>query len=295
MPAYVPEPESTGGGRQGVLAGMFLVLALSTSYLPETAQQRIAFGLQVTVLRPFIGTQQRLNTARFRADQVEGLQEQVDSLTAATSTQGALLDENRTLRELLDLRERVGPSFLPATVIRPGTPGSESMFLVELGAADGIEEGAPVLSLHGLVGTIREVRQGLSVGMDWTHPDFRASAMLADGTTYGMVEVRRGSFREDDRLILNGTAYHESAPQGTAVLTSGLGRFPRGIPIGKIDRVQDVQGGWRKSYWLRPMVEPGSVTHVLVATRDSGSDLTDRWVADSLVTRDEAIIQGRRP
>ncbi|MBT3325229.1 MAG: rod shape-determining protein MreC [Gemmatimonadales bacterium] len=294
MPAYVSEPERAGVRRQGMLAIIVLILALATSYLPEIAQQRVAFGLQMTILRPFIAIQERLVTARFRASQVEGLQEQVDSLIAVTSTHGMLLDENRTLRESLDLGARVGPSFLSATVIRPGTPGSESMFLVELGSADGIRVGAPVLGLYGLVGVIREVREGISVGMDWTHPDFRVSAMLADGTTYGMVEVRRGSFREDDRLILNGTAYHESAPAGTVVLTSGLGVIPRGIPIGKIDGVEEVQGGWRKSYWLRPMIEPGSVTHILVATHDSGSDVTDRWVADSLLTRDEAIT-GRVP
>lgn len=294
MPAYVPEPESAGGRRQGMLAIIVLILALAISYLPEIAQQRVAFGLQMTVLRPFIATQERLVTVRFRASQIEVLQEQVDSLTVVTSTHGMLLDENRTLWELLDLGARVGPSFLSATVIRPGTPGSESMFLLELGSTDGIKVGAPVLSLYGLVGVIREVRESISVGMDWTHPDFRVSAMLADGTTYGMVQVRRGRFREDDRLILNGTAYHESAPAGTVVLTSGLGVIPRGIPIGKIDGVEEVQGGWRKSYWIRPMVEPGSVTHILVETHDSGSDVTDRWVADSLLTRDEAIM-GRVP
>jgi rod shape-determining protein MreC len=295
VPAYVPEPESTGGGRQGTLAVTFLILALATSYLPDTAQQRVAWSMRVTVLRPFLGTRELLAEARFRAGQVEELQAQLDSMVSVASTQAALFDENRSLRDLLELKTRVGPSFLPATVLRPGTPGSESMFLVELGSEDGIQEGAPVVSLHGLVGRIREVREGFSVAMDWTHPDFRVSGMLADGTTYGMVEIRRGSFREDDRLVLNGTAYHESAANGTLVLSSGLGVFPRGIPIGKIDGTEDVQGQWRKSYWLRPMVEAGSVTHVLVGTRDAADDLSDRWALDSLLTRDESIIQGRRP
>ena len=120
-----------------------------------------------------------------------------------------------------------------------------------------MREGAPVIDRHGLVGVIREVRPDLSVAMDWTHPDFRASAMLADGTAFGMVETRRGDFREMDRMILNGTAYYESVPEGVAVLTSGLGGvFPRGIPIGTVDGVADVEGRWRKSYWLRPWCSP---------------------------------------
>jgi rod shape-determining protein MreC len=155
------------------------------------------------------------------------------------------------------------------------------MFLVDVGARDGVVEGAPVVSARGLVGRILEVRERNAVGMDWTHPDFRASGMLANGGTYGLVENARGAFREEDRLLLNGTAYHEAVPQGSLVVTSGLGGvFPRGIPVGRIDATAEVQGSWRKSYWLRPMVDAGSVTHVLVETAAGGTDVTDLWPAE---------------
>jgi rod shape-determining protein MreC len=222
---------------------------------------------------------------------VETVQAQMDSLTAVMATQSALADENRTLRSLLELRDRMGPGFHPASVLRPGTPGSESMFILDLGARDGVQVGAPVVDRHGLVGVVREVRPATSVGMDWTHPDFRASAMLADGSGFGVVETRRGDFREADRLILNGTAYYESIPEGMPVLTSGLGGvFPRGIPIGAVDGIADAEGRWRKSYFLRPMVHPSAVTHVLVAVGEGTLDLTPAWPADSAVTRTEAIL-----
>lgn len=295
MPPYAPDHEGTGGRRQGVLAAVFLVSALGVLYLPQGAHERTAWALRATVLRPFIATQERLARARMRAREVDQLQAEMDSLTASLATQQAVSDENRTLRSLLDLQARVGPAFRPATVLRPGTPGSESMFFVDVGTKDGVHEGAPVVDRHGLVGVIREARPGMSVGMDWTHPDFRASAMLADGTGYGMVETRRGEFRELDRLVLNGTAYYESVPIGVVVLTSGLGGvFPRGIPIGSIDGVADVEGRWRKSYWLRPMVDPGSVTHVLVAVGDTTTaDLSAAWPADSALTREQVISQER--
>lgn len=295
MAAYGSEPEITGGRGQITAAVILLLVALATSYLPGPTQQRIAWALRATVLRPFIATQQTLAQARLRAGEIEVLRAQLDSMAAVLSTQSALADENRTLRSLLGLSGRVGPTFEPASVIRPGTPGSESMFLVELGAEHGVVEGAPVVDRHGLVGVIREVRARASVGMDWTHPDFRASAMLADGTSYGIVENRPGSFREEDRLVLNGTAYHEDVADGTPVLTSGLGGvFPRGIPIGRIDGVAEVQGRWLKSYWLRPMVQPGSVTHVLVAVgRSTPEDVNRGWPADSILTREEAI-RGQR-
>jgi len=281
--AYGPERETHGASRQVVFAAGVMVLALATPYLSQGVQQQIAFTLQASALRPFIATQRRLAEARVNADQIDHLQSELDSLASAVATQSALVDENRTLRELLGLAERAGPEFLPATVLRPGTAGSESMFLVDVGYDEGVREGAPVVSARGLVGVIRQVRSRSAVGMDWTHPDFRVSAMLADDATFGIVENVRGAFREQDRLLLNGTAYHATVPEGTTVLTSGLGGvFPRGIPVGAIEATAEVQGNWRKSYWLRPAVEPGSVTHVLVETVNGPTDLTSLWAVDSL-------------
>ncbi len=295
MPAIRPEAEGTGGRRQVGIAIAMLVVALVTSYLPPTAQEQIAGALRASVLRPFLATQRSLVAARLRAADVDVLRAHLDSMAAALSTDQALVDENRTLRSLLGLSKRVGPSFRPADVVRPGTPGSESMFILDVGSADGVREGAPVVDRHGLVGVIREVRAHSSVGMDWTHPDFRVSAMIPDGSAYGIVENRRSTFRGGDRLLLDGVAYHESIRAGTPVLTSGLGGlFPRGIPIGRIDRVAGTQAHWRKSYWLTPMVQPASVTHVLVAVgKSTPGDVSRAWPLDSLRTREQVIDQER--
>lgn len=283
MPTYGNDSESKAGGRDLMVALVVLALAFSTSFLAEPTQQGIARALQVSVLRPFISTQERLASARVGAVRTDSLQAIIDSLSAALSTQSALVDENRTLRALLEIAERAGPSYLPATVLRPGTPGSESMFFVELGFRDGIAQGAPVVSPAGLVGVIREARRTNAVGMDWTHPEFRASAMLADGSVYGLVENRPGRFREEDRLLLNGIPYNEEVAEGALVVTSGLGGvFPRGIPIGRIQALADEEGEWRKSYWLSAMVHPGGATHVLVLRDDAGADITEVWAADSV-------------
>jgi rod shape-determining protein MreC len=283
LPPYGSESESGDRRRDLLVAAAFLVVALSTLFLAPATQQSISTGLQLSVLRPFISVQRRLEESRIRAERVEAMMLRIDSLSAMLSTHSAIVDENRTLRTLLGLTERTGPAYLPATVLRPGTPGAESMFILDVGSEDGVRDGAPVVGTFGLVGVVRESRLRDAVGMDWTHPDFRASAMLQDGSAFGLVERQEGSFREADRLTLNGIPFNEPVTDGTLVVTSGLGGvFPRGIPIGRIAGLAETEGDWRKSYWLDPVVRPGSATHVLVLTDSAGADVSAVWAGDSI-------------
>jgi rod shape-determining protein MreC len=230
----------------------------------------VAATLRSTLLLPFISTQEALARARVHASETSRLQASLDSLSEVLAGQTTLVEENRRLRALLDLSDRLSPSFRPASVVRSGTAGSESMFLLDLGYEDGIRPGAPVVVGAGLVGVVREVQSWSAIGMDWSHPDFRVSAMTVDGDTYGIVEPRRGVFREEDRLTMDGTPFHSRLAQGTLVVTSGLGGvFPRGLPIGTIEDLLEADAGWRKSYSVRPAVDPGSVIHALVGVGEA--------------------------
>jgi hypothetical protein len=89
--------------------------------------------------------------------------------------------------------------------------------------------------------------------------------MSIDGAVYGIVETRRGLFREEDRLLLSGTPYHTLLDPGTEIVTSGIGGvYPRGIPIGRVVEVAESEGGWTTSYWVEPFVSPGDMVQVLV-------------------------------
>ena len=79
-------------------------------------------------------------------------------------------------------------------------------------------------------------------------------------------------------------AFNQRVAEEILVITSGLGGFPRGIPIGRVNGVADEEGSWRKSYWLEPMVETGSATHVLVLTAGATDDVSAIWPTDSLLT-----------
>jgi rod shape-determining protein MreC len=148
------------------------------------------------------------------------------------------------------------------------------MFLLDVGALDGVAENDAVVTPDGLLGAIRGVTPRTSVAMDWTHPDFRASAMTLDGEVLGVVEPSAGSFREEDRLLFRGVPYHTDVQVGTLVVTSGVGAvYPRGIPLGVVGELAETDAGWARSYFLEPAARPGSETHVLVLGRPEGTEM----------------------
>jgi rod shape-determining protein MreC len=284
MPPFDPDSRDPRGRTDLLISLGFLILAGAMLIIPSEAQQGVSSALRSSVLAPFIRTQEALHESRVRAEDVEVLQARLDSLAAELIAREPLVDENRRLRDLLELQERAERGFVPATVTRPGTRGSESMFLLNVGSREGVGVNDPVVSAEGLVGLVRSVGPGAALAMEWTHPDFRVSVMTASGEAFGFVEPVRGTFREEDRMLLTGIPYHTLVSEGTRILTSGLGGvYPRGIPVGVVEGVAEVEAGWRRSYRVRPAAKPGGLTHVLVLAaaqeleeiRDTVGDLWD--------------------
>ncbi len=286
MAAYSsPEPASGGLGRQ--IWGTILVLLAAGAIfsMPPVVQERLASVLRNSVLAPFIGLNTAIIDTRTRAVETDRLRAVADSLTLELQGRTTLDEENRRLRDLLVLRDRLPTRWIAAEASRPGFQASAGIFYLDVGTADGIRERAPVVTREGLAGVVRGQAQAggsQAEGMDWSHPEFAASAMSEDGLISGIVESRRGAFREQDELVLLGTEYNTLLDSGTVIVTSGLGGvFPRGIPIGEIAgilvessaggdaRTLDEQRGFERNYTVTPYVDPAEMTLVLVERADS--------------------------
>ncbi len=215
-----------------------------------------------------------------RFDDPLRLRAERDSLAAYLVGHAVLSTENRQLRELLGLRERLPPSFIPAEVIRIPGRGAEGFFQLTAGRVQGIRAGAPIVAASGLVGRVTIVDENVSFGIDWMNSDFRAAAMTVDGEVYGIVEPRRGPAGEPF-LALTGTPRHVQIADGTMLVTSGHGGiYPRGVPIGVVSTGDVEATDWQRSYPIRPLVGPGEMTYVLVLgdpQEVTGQDLAATW------------------
>lgn len=270
-----------GRRREAAVGAGFLLIALILFFLPGSYQTPVRQAVRGSALRPFLVLQTGIVDRKVRSVNFLELRTERDSLRAIVAAQVTLGEENQRLRAILGLRARAAPQFRPAEVIRLGIAGAESSFLLDIGSEAGVVVGSPVLAADGLLGIVWEVDRHSAQAIDWTHPDFRASAMSADGAVYGLIEPRRGAFREADLLAMTNAPFHSEIRPGTRVVTSGRGAiYARGIPLGVVVGIEEADTGWRKSYLVRPAVRPEAATHVLVGVRkDLGGegDLTPLW------------------
>lgn len=273
---------SRGVGRDTVIAAVLLLAALVLLALPEEHHTTARDWIRATVLQPFLLSQGKIAELRAERGSLDQVRAQRDSLMAVAIAQRPLVEENRRLRALLGMQERAGGVLLAAELVRLAEPGAQSTFFVNVGAVSGVRNGSAVIAADGVVGVIRQVAPQVAQGIDWSHPEFRVSAMTDDGETYGIVEPRRGGSREVDMLALVGAPFHSDIPAGTRLVTSGRGGvYPRGIVIGTVVGIEEADTGWRKSYLVRPAVRPSAAMQVLVipggAEAAAAADLRRLW------------------
>lgn len=112
---------------------------------------------------------------------------------------------------------------------------------------------------------VETVDPSMSLAIIWAHPDFRVSAMAADGSAFGIVKAHLGSGSERYLLELSGVQLSSALPPGTPIVSSGVGGvYPRGIPVGTVIAEIKTSEGWARTYLVRPAVKPFDITSVLV-------------------------------
>ncbi|HTT02757.1 MAG TPA: rod shape-determining protein MreC, partial [Steroidobacteraceae bacterium] len=224
-----------------------LLLSLTALALPEALRAPIAAALRRTVLAPALAVQHRSAVSAENRASLDALRAQRDSLALGAALVPELAAENARLRGLLGLGQRLGTGFVTAEVLHQAGIGDGMTLVLSAGRAEGVEPLAPVVAPEGLVGMVRTVDAHTSVALAWTHPDFRASAMIEPRHVYGIVVARRGA-RAGDFMELQGIAFREALAPGTPVVTSGLGGvFPRGVPVGTVEGVLSESAGWERT------------------------------------------------
>jgi rod shape-determining protein MreC len=254
----------------GLLAGC-VVLSLIAVVLPTENKEPIASALRRTIVAPLVLLQSGAERWRSAWISAEVRRISTDSIAMRAVKAQALQLENDQLRKVIGLGTRLEWGFVPAEALHSTEPSEDVVRTMTLtaGGTAGIKRYSPVVAPEGLVGTIQTADPTMSIAILYTHPDFRASAMSADGQAFGIVypHASRGAGGDAYMLELRGVPTRVNLKPGTVLYTSGLGgTFPRGITIGSVVQELKTTEVWTRTYLLRPAVTPSRVTTVLVLT-----------------------------
>lgn len=263
-------------------------LALLATVLPVDQREAIASGLRRTVVAPLVSLQQQAERGRSAFLAREATTTRLDSLSLRNMELAQLERDNERLRALLGLGQRLGWGFVSAERLRGREIGEDHTVTLTVGSRAGVEPKTPVVAPEGLVGMVQTVDPDMSLAIMWTHHDFRASAMSADRSAYGIVYPHlsgagRGEGIPPERYLLElrGVAFRTALKPGTPIVTSGLGSvYPAGIPVGTVLGELQTAEGWARTYLVRPAVRPPDVSNVIILLperTEEGQSLESAW------------------
>jgi rod shape-determining protein MreC len=197
------------------------------------------------------------------------LQSSVQQLQEQLGTLDAVMEENRRLSRLLEVRDRLEFETVAAGVTNRQATQFERVITIDRGTDAGITRGAPVLSEGGaLAGKVTEVGNGWAAVM--LISDTRSLVTGLDTRTRATGEV---TGRLSAPLAMANIPVTDKISVNDRVVTAGidLGKryrsfVPRNIPIGRVVDVQQEPGSIVQTALVQPSADLDKIEDVLVIT-----------------------------
>lgn len=172
------------------------------------------------------------------------LKSEVETLRKRLAESDTATRDARELRGLVKLT-RVdgfpqGTEPVAARVIAHSPTVWYSTVKIDKGSGDGVRKDQPVIAAGGLAGKVTRVTGGTSEVTLVTDASSAVSAQVMPDGANGIVKPELG---KPEDLLLDFIQKGRRVTKGTTVVTSGFksakveSRFPRGIPIGRVSRV----------------------------------------------------------
>ncbi len=276
--------------RRALFAALVVVsLLLLTAFFREPATgalhtvQQGGFGalsplqsLASRAVQPFEDGWRWVGQALQANDQNQEMRVQLEELRGQLVTLQEASQENERLKGLLDMRQAgIFPqdaTFVVARVIGKSPTKWQQWVQIDKGSAEGIVLNQPVvgatipvagsLSGKGLVGKVIAVAAHASQIQLVIDPGSSVAAVVQGTRAEGIVE---GTIAGG--LLMDYVERDKPVEEKLVVVTLGFGQiFPKGIPIGLVQTIGEVDVNPYKQIEVRPFVDFSSLEEVMVLT-----------------------------
>ena len=172
---------------------------------------------------------------------------------------------NERFRRLLQFRERMGTSMTAAEVIGQDPSSWFKSVTINKGERDGIQKGMAVISPDGVVGQVLKTSPHYATLLLLTDYNSAIDAIVQRTRAKAIVEGK-----EENRCQLKYLLRSEDVAEGDVVVTSGFsGKFPKGVMVGEIRKVDKRSHGVFQYAELVPSVDFTKLEEVFVLTESS--------------------------
>ena len=221
--------------------------------------------------------------------QNEQLKSEVDRLRLEQASLAEDARQGQRLQTMLNFKQHYIGTLVPAQII--GTSGSDQsrVLYIDKGKADGIKPGMPVITPDGVVGKVRDVLANTSQILLINDQTSGAGVLLQTtrirgvvrGNAYGQLEIV--NVMPDDRI-----------QPGEVVLASGGDQvFPRGMPVGTVEKVQhDPAHDPYVQVLVQPSANLSRLEEVLVVT--SQIQTPPHALADDVASSEALVAQQKK-
>lgn len=202
------------------------------------------------------------NTKKLKEDN-EDLKEEIKELEYKLLEIETLEADNENLREKLEIKERYNHfKLVYADIVIKNYDNFEETFVINKGSEDGIKEKQTVITKDGLLGYISVVSKKTAIVTTILDPNVSVGVEIASVNKNALV---KGDFslKNEAKLKLTYIPIDTEVAVDEIVYTSGIGNvYPKGIPVGIIEKVVNKKNEIDRYAVIKPLVDINNVTSV---------------------------------
>lgn len=208
------------------------------------------------------------------ADKVRELEKENEKLKGEVIKSNAKLDKVEALEELKKSLNFVDESYkatsVATTVVEKNDGNWYNSMVLGAGKKDGVKKDSIIMNGRGLVGLVYEASSNYSKAISLLDSKASISFKLSkDDNSKGIITQNTNiedKEKYNSKGYLQGYMFDSSydVVQGDVVVTSGLGIFPEGIPIGEVEKVIDDKNNSLKYVVIKPYVNFKNIDDVVI-------------------------------
>lgn len=255
------------------------LVVLAMMNLPEPASRRVKGAVRdgISPLQAMLrgGVREVRETFRYirgigdLALENRGLSEEIVYLRGEVRMARELERDNQALRDLLGFVKRSPNRLVSCEVIGRDSTGWWQTVRLDKGTAAGVAEDRAVITPDGLIGRTVAVSGRTADVVLLSDPSCKVSVRLARSGVFGVVTGLGAKPGDQPACRMDFISKMADVQAGDEVVTSGLGGvFPKGLPVGRVSRVEPHEDGLYQSAWIDSAADLGALEYAFVAATE---------------------------